>query len=234
MRLIAICLLVTASAHAAAPASPRELQERFQRALAAKDLRALVQLYEWRDVSPSMRTTTAMMLDELTRKEIKSIELGRVTQKRETIVQGIRYRPNLPLAGAVVVTYVEKGVTDKVEIPYGRQANGYYFSAVIEEPVAPPPATPRWYGLSVGGTAAPQPAQFSGFYVAVVNGKEVRKEFSGQAGLTKQIRADSLRYCEVRKTSEGGQIYLLITANGETLYESPPTDTATPITYGGR
>jgi hypothetical protein len=192
----------------------------------------MVQLYEWRGVSNSMRTTTAMMLDELTRKEIQNVALGRVTQKKETIVHGVRYRPNLPLAGAVVVTYAHAGVTDKLEIPYGRQSDGYYFSAVTEEQVTPRAATPRQFGISVGGTAAPQPAQFTGYYVAVVKGKEVRKEFSGQAGLTKQIRADSLRYCEVRKTSAGGQIYLLITANGETVYESPKTDTAEPIMYG--
>lgn len=234
MRWIAILLALTVTAQAAPPASPRELQERFEQALAAKDLRALVQLYEWEGVSSSMRTTTAMMLDELTRKEIKSIALGRVTQKKENVVHGIRYRPNLPLAGAVVVTYAEKGATDKVEIPYGRKADGYYFSAVTEEQIAPRAPKPRLYGLSVGGTAAPRPAQFTGFYVAVVQGKEVRKEFSGQAGLTKQFRADSLKYCEVRKTSADGHIYLLVTADGETLYESPKTETNLPLAFGSR
>ena len=175
MRWVLILALLTGVAHAAAPASNKELQERFQAALAEKDLRAMVELYDWTGVSKEMRNTTAMMLDELTRKEIKSVALGRVSQKKEAVVDGIRYRPNLPLAGAIVVAFTDKGASDKVEIPYGKKADGFYLSSMTEEQVGPAVPRSHQFGISVGGTAAPRAATFTGFYIVTVKGKDVRK-----------------------------------------------------------
>ena len=137
------------------------------------------------------------------------------------------------MAGAIVVAFTDKGASDKVEIPYGKKADGFYLSSMTEEQVGPAVPRSHQFGISVGGTAAPRAATFTGFYIVTVKGKDVRKEFSGQAGLTRQVTADAVRYCEVRKTSADGSIYLLITSDGKTLYESPATETGTPITYSG-
>ncbi|MDW8345163.1 MAG: hypothetical protein RMM51_11845 [Verrucomicrobiae bacterium] len=226
--------LILASSVVAPPQSPRELQERFEQALRARDLRQLVALYHWEGVSRDMRNQTAMMLDELARKSIRSVQTGRLSQRQESVIDGVRYRPNLSPAGAIVVTYAENGVTERVELPYGRAGQNFWLCGVVEERIAPPKPRPRRFGLSVGGTAAPQPAEFTGFYVIVKDGQTIRKEFQGAVGLTRQVLADELRYCEVRKTTPHGAIYLLITADGQTLFESPLTEQTTPITYGSR
>lgn len=218
----------------APPQSPRELHERFEQALRARDLRQLVTLYHWDGVSRDMRNQTAMMLDELSRKQIRTIQTGRLSQRQESVIDGVRYRPNLTPVGAIIVTYVENDVTERVELPYGRSGAHFLLCGVVEERIAPAKARPRRFGLSVGGTAAPQPAEFTGFYVIVKDGQTVRKEFQGAVGLTRQVLADELRYCEIRKTTPHGAIYLLITADGQTLFESPMTEQNSPIIYGSR
>lgn len=218
----------------APPTSPRELQQRFEQALRARDLRQLVTLYDWEGVSRDMRTQTAMMLDELSRKSIRSVQTGRLSQRQESIIDGVRFRPNLSPVGALIVTYLENDVTERVELPYGRRGQHFLLCGVVEERLGAPKARPRRFGISVGGTAAPQPAEFTGFYVIVRNGQVERKEFQGAVGLTRQVLADELRYCEIRKTTAHGAIYVLITVDGETLFESAVTNQNTPITYGSR
>jgi len=226
-------LFICTTAWGQSGVTDKELLHQFQTALAAKDLAALAQCYDWRGVSGNMRNTTAMMLDELTRRDIKSVTLGRWSHKKEAVVKGVRYRPSQPPAGAIIVKYTDGQQADTLEIPYAKTEAGCRLVSIIEEVANPGAPKERRLAISVGGTITEQPAQFEGFYIAIINGKEVRQPFNGTVGLTKSLRGEYVKYCEIRKTAGGGAIYLLVAADGKTLFESPLVHTGEPITFSG-
>lgn len=83
----------------------------------------------------------------------------------------------------------------------------------------------------VMGLTAPQPIEFTGHCVYLVAGQEVRVELDGKGNISKAFRGDSIKHCEVQKTSDGGWVRLMITVDGQQAFKSPKVQSNEVIRY---
>ena len=59
----------------------------------------------------------------------------------------------------------------------------------------------------------------------------MRKELNGEGNLNKTFRGDSIKHCEVRKTSAGGSIQLIVSVDGKIVFESAEVESEELIAF---
>jgi hypothetical protein len=79
-----------------------------------------------------------------------------------------------------------------------------------------------------GGTTA---VTFTGSYVYVKDGKEIKEDISGKGNRSEAFWGDYIKSCTVQRTSDTGKIKLLIAEGTNTVFKSPWVGTNTPIEY---
>ncbi len=92
-------------------------------------------------------------------------------------------------------------------------------------------AAEKSLNVVVKGTISPQPVVFTGSFVYVKEGKEIKKELNGKGNQSEAFRGDYIKSCTVQKTSEKGEMQLVIMEDGQKIYQSPRTSTNGPIVY---
>ncbi len=85
--------------------------------------------------------------------------------------------------------------------------------------------------VSVMGVMSPEAVKFAGYCAYDQVGKQRKKDLAGEGNINKAFRGEKITYCEVRKTSEGGWISLIISEDGKTLFESEQRKSNDAIIY---
>lgn len=75
------------------------------------------------------------------------------------------------------------------------------------------------------------PVAFTGSYVYVKGGKEIKEDISGKGNRSEAFWGDYIKSCTVQRTSDAGKIKLMITEGTNTVFKSPWVNTNTPIEY---
>lgn len=211
----------------AAPASAAQLRSEVESALKAKDANALLGLFDWQGVSDKMKTMMSTMLAEMPKREWTAVRLAPLPADFQATneVNGIRYRPSVPVVGWVVVDFKPKG--NSMQLPYGKKGDTYYLSCNVEEKIPGTTVKSRILNIEVTGTAGP--GTFTGSYIFVQDGKEIKKNITNRGS---SQYGDYIKSCTVQKTNDSESvIQLTITEDGKTVFESGEVTNMTPIVY---
>lgn len=210
-----------------APASAEQLRSEVEAALKAKDANALMGLFNWQGVSDRMKQMMSTMVAEMPKHEWTAVKLGPLPADFQATneVNGIRYRPSVAVVGWIVVEFTPKGNT--TQLPYGKSSDAYYLSCNVEEKLSGPITKSKMLNLEVLGVA--DPGTFSGTYVFVQGGKEIKKNLSNRGA---SFYGDYVKSCTVQKTTDSADsIQLNITEDGKTVFESEEVTNQTPLVY---
>ena len=123
---------------AEAPTSAEQLLNRLESAIKAKDTNALVSLVNCQGISDRMKSLILPMMADIPNHEIESVKLVPLPEKFQSTneVNGIRYRPNVPPVGLIDVKFVKKeDVVQSMQIPYGKNAEGFWIPGTVEEKI---------------------------------------------------------------------------------------------------
>jgi hypothetical protein len=143
-RLVALALvaLTISAVHTVAkdaPSSPDELAKRLEQALKAKNQSAALELFCWDGVSKDMKTKQEapmhMLFDEMGQGlDLSSVTVGSLPPDFpvEQVLNGVKYRPNLPVLGAIHVTLAEDFNPTIFIFVYGKKDDTFYLSALAE------------------------------------------------------------------------------------------------------
>jgi len=213
-----------------APDSAEQLRSEVEAALKAKDANALMGLFNWRGVSDTMKTMMSNMVAAMPKHEWTAVKLAPLPADFQATneVNGIRYRPSVVITGWIVVEYTPKG--NAAQLPYGKSDEAYYLSCNVEEKIPGPITKSKMLNLEVMGFG--DPGTFSGTYVFVQGGKEIKKNISNRGA---SFYGDYIKSCTVQKTTgSADSIQLTITEDGKTVFESAEVTNQTPIVYEKR
>jgi len=221
-------LVIGFSKHAsAAPTSAEELRSEVESALKAKDANALVGLFDWQGVSDKMKTMMSGMITEMPKHEWTAVKLAPLPADFQATneVNGIRYRPSVPVVDWIVVDFTPKG--NSTQLPYGKSGDAYYLSCNVEEKILGAVTKSKILNIEVMGTA--DLGTFAGSYIFVQGGKEIKKNITYRGG---SQYGDYVKSCTVQKTTDSDDaIQLTITEDGKTVFESEEVTNKTPIVY---
>ena len=210
-----------------APTSAEQLRSEVEWALKAKDANALIGLFNWRGVSDNMKTMMSKMVAEMPKHEWTAVKLAPLPADFQATneVNGTRYRPSVVVTGWIVVEFTPKG--NAAQLPYGKSGDAYYLSCNVEEKIPGPITKSKMLNIEVMGLA--DPGTFSGTYVFVQGGKEIKKNISNRGA---SFYGDYVKSCTVQKTTGSvASIQLTITENGKTVFESDEVINKEPIVY---
>ena len=143
-RIVALAMvaLTISAVHVAAkdaPASPDELAKRLEQALKAKNQGAALELFCWDGVSKDMKDKQEapmhILFDEMGQGlELSSVKLGPLPPDFpvEQVLNGVKYRPNLPVLGVIHVMLAEDVNPTEFIFVYGKKDDTFYLSALAE------------------------------------------------------------------------------------------------------
>jgi hypothetical protein len=92
-------------------------------------------------------------------------------------------------------------------------------------------AAEKSLNVAVMGTMSPEAVTFTGSYVYVKAGKEIKEDISGKGNLSQGCWGDYVKSCTVQKTSANGQIKLVIMEGDQKIFKSQWVTTNAPIVY---
>ena len=75
------------------------------------------------------------------------------------------------------------------------------------------------------------PVTFTGSYVYVKGGKEIKEDISGKGNRSEAFWGDYIKSCTVQRTSDTGKIKLMITEGTNMIFKSSWVSTNSPIKY---
>ncbi len=121
-----------------APTSEAQLRQQFESALSAKDKSALLSLFNWKEVSPGMKSLHEDMVDQLLRKEVKNVKASPFPTNFPVpfVDGGVRYSLNLKPVGLLEVEFAQK--ESAMPFPFGKIGNFFYIGGMTEELVPTP------------------------------------------------------------------------------------------------
>ena len=198
----------------------------------AKDTNAFTTLFNWQDVSEDMKSEMRDENADIFSQQIASVKLAilpaefRLTNE----LNGVRYKPNVAIVGMIDVEFTEKG--NAVSMPYDEMGGIFYLSSTIEEKITAPTTKEKSLNVCVFGSAMPDAGTFSGSYVYVKDGKEIKEDIHGKGNLSEAFWGDYVKSCTVQKTSDSDEtIQLIISENGKKVFESKEIDNKDAIIY---
>jgi hypothetical protein len=83
--------------------------------------------------------------------------------------------------------------------------------------------------FAINGSSTP--VTFTGSYVYVKAGKEVKEDISGTRNRSEAFWGDFIKSCTVQRTSDTGKIKLMITEGTNMIFKSSWVSTNSPIKY---
>jgi hypothetical protein len=218
-----------------APTSAEQLLQQFKEAVKAKDKYAILKLVNWQGVTNEMKVQLQDEYASIFQMEVKDIELTSLPAdfKSEYLVNGVRYHHNVDIIGYIKVEPVKaKNSLGGTSFPYGKKDNVFYLSGTITEKVYEPKTKEKCLSVTVIGNTFPKPVSFTGTYVYMKGGKEIKDDISSDQGnLSNAFSGDYIKSCKVQKNSNFGSIQLIISEGGKTIFESEKMKTNDPIIY---
>lgn len=87
------------------------------------------------------------------------------------------------------------------------------------------------FAFNNGSAPVISPVTFTGSYVYVKSGKEIKEDISGKSNRSEGFWGDYIKSCTVQRTSATGKIKLMITEGTNSIYKSAWVSTNSPIDY---
>ena len=193
-------------------------------------------LFYWEGVTDDLKTSTEAEIQELFTQDVQGAALKPLPEgfRSEYIVRGVRHRSNLPIDGFIKIRYTPDGQSNAVSFPYGGTGDAFYFTSTIQETIGEPTTSSHLLNVAVFGVIAPDPVKFEGYYVYQQGGEEIHEALTpleGAGNVSRAFWGDDVSYVEVRKTSTHGWIQLIISKDGEVVFESEQIESNQPIVY---
>jgi len=85
--------------------------------------------------------------------------------------------------------------------------------------------------VEIMGLTSPVPVTFTGSYVYVKAGKEIKGDISGTGNRSEAFWGDYIKSCTVQRASDQGWFKLIINENGQEIFKSAKISTNTPVVY---
>lgn len=146
-------------------------------------------------------------------------------------LDGVRYAPNVSVVGLLDVQFAQEG--NSTQLPYGKKGNAFYIAGTTEERFATPEQKSRFLNIIVLGAASGADGNtFTGSYVYLEGGKEIKGTINGSGNRSEAVRGDYIKSCTVQKTSDKqAWIQVVISEGGKKVFESKKIETKDPIVY---
>jgi hypothetical protein len=218
-----------------APTSAEQLLKQFKEAVKAKNKEAVIKLVNWQGVTNEMKVQQQEILDHILQMEVKDIKLTSLPADFKSVheLYGVRYHPNVVIVGYINMKCLKgKNYSDETQIAYGKKNNAFYLAGAIEERISEPTMKGMCLSVTVIGNTFPKPVSFTGTYVYMKGGKEIKDDISSDQGnLSNAFSGDFIKSCKVQKISDFGSIQLIISEDGKKVFESEEVKTNDPIIY---
>jgi uncharacterized protein (TIGR03435 family) len=215
-----------------APASAEQLRSKLEAALKAKNKNAVLSLVNWQGVSEDMKSMITEEDADMVKQDIAGVKLLPLPADFQPTneMNGIRYMPNVIVVGIIDVEFTEKG--NAVQMPYGTKDGIFYLASTIEEKTVMPATKAKSINILAMGSAMPDAGTFTGAYVYVKDGKEIKEDMSGKGNLSKAFWGDYIKSCTVQKDSDSQDwIQLVISEDGQDIFKSEKVRTKDPIVW---
>jgi hypothetical protein len=215
-----------------APTSAEQLRSDFETALKTKDTNAVLSLINWKGVSAEMKSDMSEETADMVKQSVASVKLLPLPADYQPTneLNGVRYFPNVHVLGLIDVESTEKG--NAVQMPYGTKDGIFCLASTIEEKTALPATRAKSINILVTGSAMPDAGTFTGAYVYVKDGKEIKEDMNGKGNLSQAFWGDYIKSCTVQKDSDSQDwIQLVISEDGQDIFKSEKVRTKDPVVY---
>ena len=225
-----------------APTSAEQLRSDLESALKAKDTNAIISLFnsegganDWRE-SAGMREmmitlqTHAMLQTNVA--DVKLLPLPANFQPAQTNEgNGLRSRYNV---GVVGIIDVESQNASLEQLPYGKQGDIFYIAGTILEKIPG-----KLLNVTVSAGPNSDLLTFTGSWVYVTGGKEIKVNISDTTNRFKMCWGDYIKSCTIQRTSTNslnepgfaGWFYFQILEDGKNIFESSQMTNEDPVIY---
>lgn len=250
LRTVVVLMAVLLHQPTWAQAGPDAALDRFLDAVKAalaeqrEDARiaAFAALYSFRDADDDVRAIQRRMVKKLFQNN--SVELGGaepLAKLSEYVADGVRYGPNLPPAGYVVLhvsptaASPARGLNFTSRVPYGKAEDGRYrFIAMVKRAVAAVPQKDAWITVLVSGYGADGGRlAFAGRCTLRQSDGTDRAIEIGDEGMPSQSvgrRGVGVESCRIEKTAGPGRLRLQLMRDDEKFFDQT-FDGAAPAVY---
>jgi hypothetical protein len=240
--LIALACSLTSVFAKDAPTSAEQLQSELESALKAKDLNAVMSLFNWEGGSNDSRDsagiremmiraqTDVMLKNDAT--NIKLLPLPINFQAVQTNEEnGTCQIFNVNVVGLIDVKNPNGGVG---QLPYGKKGDSFYLAGVVLEKL---PGQPLYVRVLTGPN--PDLLPYTGSWVYVKDGKEIMVNTSDKTNRFKICWGDYIKSCTIQRTSTNslampgfaGWFYFQVTEGESNVFESPEMTNEEPVVY---
>jgi hypothetical protein len=226
----------------ASPTTAEQLRGELESALKARDANAVMSLFNWQGGSNDLRGSSSMRemmikaeTDVMLRTNVISVRLLPLP-KHFLAVQtngqsGILQRFNVDVVGLIDV---ESQTACLEKLPYGKAGVSFYIAGTSLEKI---PGQSLCVQVSVGPN--PDLLPYTGSWVYVEDGKEIRVDISDKTNRFKTCWGDYIKSCTVQRTSTNsldmpgfsGWFYFDVLEGGRKVFESSEITNEKPVTY---
>jgi len=230
------------------PTSSEELRNELETALKAGDIKAVLALNNWKDVSAEMKKDMSAEMSELIKQRVSSVKLLPLPDDYEFTneMDGVRYFSNVHVQGLIEIkstndTSIQISPPARIEdssiqIPYGDNNGKFYIAGMVQEVFDFHPKPAAQLSIFVQVLGLPSSGKFTGSYVYILqSGKEVKKDFNGVGNLSKTFVGLYLKSCSVQISPDNQdkheRIELEIRQDNKIIFDSGKLETNAPIVY---
>lgn len=227
------------------PTSSEQLRSDIESALKAKNTNAVMSLFnsergtnDWRESEGMRQMMIIFQTREMLKAAVASVTLSPLpvgfqsAQTNES--NGIRQNYNVNVAGMIDVKLKNGHV---VELPYGTKGSSFYLAGITLEKIP-------GILLSVEVLRGPDPDSltFTGSWVYVTGGKEIKVDISDKTNRFKMCWGDYIKSCTIQRTSTNsldkpgfaGWFFFDVLEGGTNIFESPQMTNEEPVVYERR
>jgi hypothetical protein len=221
-----------------APTSAEQLRSALETALKAKDAKAVIALFNWECVpEESKEMVVEMGIMHLLKTNIASVALSPVSTNLQVMLSneqndwqgdnGRRVSFSVEVLGELAVNIPN---ANKVPLPYGKKGTFFYLAAPI-------PYLAHGKSLRVSVLRYPLSLTYTGSWVYVNGGREIKVEVSNRTNQFRQGWGDCIKSCIIRRTSpntlppRGDSFHFEISEGGTTVFKSPEMTNEDPVVY---
>ena len=214
-----------------APTSAEQLRSELESALKARDTNAIAGLFNVAGISEEMKSmlpleTGMMVYQGSSNVTLKPLPTG-IELTNE--VGGVRYRPNIPVVGLIVVEGVKPGNT--MQIPYGEQDGKFYLPGTVKEVFDAHAPKSKVLNIMITSASAQETNILNGTYVYLNGGKEVTKTVCLTNSMSYGFRGDGIKSCKFTKDSSDGFMELTIREDEKEVFDSDMVKNTNAISY---
>jgi hypothetical protein len=224
------------------PTSAEQLRSDLESALKAKDTNAIISFFnsegeanDWRESAGMREMMITLQTHAMLQTNVAGVKLlpllANFQSAQTNEGNGLRGKFNVDVVGIIDVESQNGSVG---QFPYGKKGDFFYIAGTILEKIP-------GKRLNVEVSAGPNPdlLTFTGSWVYVTGGKEIKINISDKTNRFKMCWGDYIKFCSIQRTSTNslnesgfsGWFNFQILEDGKHIFESPQLTNETPVVY---